>query len=331
MSEIGLKLRGAFVKNEIMVSITCITYNHEKFIADAIESFLMQKTNFKFEILIHDDSSTDQTALIIKKYEEKYPDLIKSIYQIENQYSQGIDVDELNTRRAQGKYIAVCEGDDYWTDPDKLQKQFEYMEAHFECSLCVHNACIVNSFRKKKKCVIECKRSRNFSVDEIIEGGGALFATSSIFYPRYLDNGKPRFYKIAPVGDYPLVIHLALKGTVHYIAESMSAYRIGIKGSWTNREMATLNQRVKHFDEISKMLDEVNSFTNYQYASTIKYTKHKNQFKLMIEQGKFNELKHGNYLEIYNNLNKRDKIKIFIKQHFPYLIKTLQPLRSKYK
>ena len=100
---------------DILVSISCITYNHEKYIRDALEGFLMQKTDFKYEILIHDDASTDNTAKIIREYEEKYPDLIKPIYQKENQWSKGNYriSSTFNIPRAKGKYIAFCEGDDF--------------------------------------------------------------------------------------------------------------------------------------------------------------------------------------------------------------------------
>lgn len=113
---------------EPLVSICCITYNHEKYIRDSIESFLMQETNFPFEIIIHDDASTDKTADIIREYEKKYPELIKPIYQTENQYSKGIRVSLLTYKKSRGKYIAFCEGDDYWTDPLKLQKQVTFLE-----------------------------------------------------------------------------------------------------------------------------------------------------------------------------------------------------------
>ena len=128
----------------ILVSIDCTTYNHGKYISDALDSFLMQNTNFKYEILVHDDASTDDTPKIIKEYESIYPDLIKPIYQKENQYSKGLRVSGINLRRARGKYIAVCEGDDYWIDPYKLQKQVDYMESHPECSMCTHAAYIVS-------------------------------------------------------------------------------------------------------------------------------------------------------------------------------------------
>ena len=99
-----------------LVSICCITYNHAPYIRQCLDGFMMQQTNFTFEVLIHDDASTDGTADIIREYESKYPDIIKPIYQTENQYSKGVKVSAtFNFPRAKGKYIAMCEGDDYWT------------------------------------------------------------------------------------------------------------------------------------------------------------------------------------------------------------------------
>ena len=107
-----------------MVSICCLAYNHEKYIRKTLEGFVNQKTNFNYEILIHDDCSTDNTVNIVEEYRKKYPKLIKPIYQKENQHSKGIKISNVyQFPRAQGKYIAMCEGDDYWTDMNKLQKQ----------------------------------------------------------------------------------------------------------------------------------------------------------------------------------------------------------------
>ena len=117
-------------EKNIMVSICCITYNQEKYIKDAIEGFLMQKTNFLFEIIIHDDASTDKTADIIREYQQKYPDKIRTILQKENQYKKGVRNSYTVFKEAKGKYIAFCEGDDYWIDENKLQKQVNYMEEH---------------------------------------------------------------------------------------------------------------------------------------------------------------------------------------------------------
>ena len=125
--------------SEPLVSISCITYNHENFLRDAIEGFLMQKTTFPIEIIIHDDASTDKTVDIIREYEAKYPDIIKPIYQSENQYSKGIRgiTARFTLPIARGKYIALCEGDDYWTDPYKLQKQLDLIEKYPHASMCV--------------------------------------------------------------------------------------------------------------------------------------------------------------------------------------------------
>src|SRR3972149_8846841 len=122
-----------------LVSVCCITYNHEAYIRNSIEGFLMQITTFPIEIIIHDDASIDNTSDIIREYEIKYPEIIKAIYQTENQWSKGIKPSPTYVwPRARGKYIALCEGDDYWTDPHKLQKQVDFMENHQEYSLCSH-------------------------------------------------------------------------------------------------------------------------------------------------------------------------------------------------
>ena len=124
-----------------LVSICCLTYNHAQFIRKCLDGFLMQQTDFPIEILIHDDCSTDGTTDIIREYEAKYPELIFPLYEEENQYSRGGagKMDLYNYSRARGKYIAYCEGDDYWTDPLKLQKQVDFMEVNPEYSVCFHN------------------------------------------------------------------------------------------------------------------------------------------------------------------------------------------------
>ena len=115
-------------QNEIMVSVFCLAFNHENYIRQTIDSILDQKTSFPFEILIHDDASTDRTAEIIREYERRAPGIVRPIYQQNNQYSQGKNnLYEFMMPRARGKYFAFCECDDYWTDPDKLQKQVDYL------------------------------------------------------------------------------------------------------------------------------------------------------------------------------------------------------------
>lgn len=120
----------------LMVSIWCITYNHEPYIRQCLEGFVMQKTNFRFEAIVHDDASTDGTAAIVRKFAEKYPDIIKPIFETENQYSKHDgSLERIINEHTHGKYVATCEGDDYWTDPLKLQKQVDYLRSHPGCGL----------------------------------------------------------------------------------------------------------------------------------------------------------------------------------------------------
>lgn len=127
------------MQEEIMVSVICTTYNHEKYIGQCLENMVNQKTNFKYEIIVHDDASTDSTASIIMRMQKEYPDILKPILQKENQLSQGCVSADIGVKEARGKYLAFCEGDDYWCDDEKLQKQYDYMESHEDCSFCFHD------------------------------------------------------------------------------------------------------------------------------------------------------------------------------------------------
>ena len=136
----------------LLVSISCITYNHANYIRDTIEGFLIQKINFPIEILIHDDASTDGTEEIIREYEEKYPEIIKPIYGTENQYVKGKRGSRtFNIPRAHGRYIALCEGDDYWTDPLKLQKQIDFLENNHDFSMCISSRIVINEKGEENK------------------------------------------------------------------------------------------------------------------------------------------------------------------------------------
>lgn len=315
---------------DTLVSILCMTYNHEKYISDAIEGFLSQKTNFKYEILIHDDASTDRTAQIIKEYELKYPHLIKPIYQKENQYSIGLNIDEILTNKASGKYFALCEGDDYWTDPYKLQKQVDFLEEHPDFSLCVHAALKINAITGEEITKIRPSDvNREFSTEEIILGGGGLFATNSMVYRKNDVITMPDFYIHAPVGDYPLAIFLSLRGKVYYFDEIMSVYRYGVPGSWSIRiENASDKERINFLKDYINMLDEINYYTNNKYYSIIEKIKTEEEFQLYLLQRNVKELKKDKYSKYYNALGIRDKISLHMQRYFPHVYKILTVIKK---
>lgn len=220
----------------IIVSVCCITYNHVGFISDALDGFLMQSTNFPLEVIVHDDASTDGTADVIREYERRHPDVIKPIYQTENQYSKGIRVSATHVwPRARGKYIALCEGDDYWTDPLKLQKQVEFLEAHPECSMCFHRTELL--FQATGEMVIEREAYQRpyYEVGDVLSHS-LYIPTPSIMFRGALVKEFPAWYFQCPIGDIPLFALLAERGKLGVIDQVMSVHRVWSKSLWRSAD-----------------------------------------------------------------------------------------------
>ncbi len=278
-------------KTTPLVSICCNTYNHVKYIRDAIEGFLMQKTDFPFEILIHDDASTDGTAEIIRGYETKYHHIIKPIYQTENQYSKGIKISATyNFPRAKGKYIALCEGDDYWIDPLKLQKQVDFLEANPDCSICFHASKhikdnVTNMFythRPKK-----IPKNNKFEIKHAILGGGGFMATNSMLFLRKHILELPEWMNKTPVGDLPLMLVVASKGYIGYLDDIMSVYRIMTENSWSST-MQDKQKRVRHHYAMLEMWDNFDQWSDKKYHKYVLMKKFKN--KIYFLKGKIRQL-----------------------------------------
>ncbi len=302
----------------VLVSIDCAAYNHENYIAQALDGFLMQEADFDYEILIHDDASTDRTAEIIRKYQRKYPDIIKPIYQTENQYSKGIHVDAYNRLRAQGKYIALCEGDDYWTDSRKLQRQVEYMEANPECTMCFHSVEMVNNDQTPTgRFIRPYRENRLVSVEDIIAGGGDFFGTCSVVFPKKCMDDPPEFYLQCPIGDAPLALNLAIQGTVYYMDEMMSAYRRGVEGSWSSQALGSKDKLIKHLIAMIQMRKSFNNYTNFIYTDSVELKIIKLEAALLIAEGNLKKLKSERYRKYYNQFGTSRIAKIYLNKYFP--------------
>lgn len=213
--------------NKILVSICCLAYNHESYIRNCLDGFITQRTNFDFEVIIHDDASNDKTAEIIKEYELKYPNLIKPIYQIENQWSKGVRItSELNFPRSKGKYIALCEGDDYWTDPYKLQKQVDFLEANPDYVLSFHKVKILKTDGTLVEDFIT-KVPENYENQETLARLGNYIHTPSVVFRNIIKEFPPEM-KLSPIGDYFLYMLLSEYGKLKYFEEEMAVYRFGV-------------------------------------------------------------------------------------------------------
>lgn len=220
--------------NKIMVSICCLAFNHEKFIRQALDGFIMQQTNFPFEIVIHDDASTDNTANIIKEYEAKYPNLFNALYQSVNQksiYKSGINP-RFNYPRAKGKYIALCEGDDYWTDPYKLQKQVDFLEANPDFNLCFTKSNqLINGDKLELKKIPDISSDGIYTYNDLLQHYNFITTASVVFRKNF--NNIPSWIYQLPYGDMGLYCLVSRDAKIKCLPEISSVYRVHNNGIWS--------------------------------------------------------------------------------------------------
>lgn len=241
--------------DEVVVSVICLAYNHEAWIRDALEGFVKQRAPFRFEVLVHDDASTDGTASVIREYQARYPELIRAVFQEENRLSKGIPVSlRYLAPLVRGRYVALCEGDDYWTDPHKLEKQVAALEAHPGVDVCAHCVCRMQD-GKVRGYVAPRLCNGLVSPGDVIVGGGSRYVATSSLLCR-----AEAYLRMTPmreilVNDYVLQLQCAARGGLYYLSDSMSVYRTGVPGSWNARNSgrraaarATNREMLRAFD-----------------------------------------------------------------------------------
>jgi glycosyltransferase involved in cell wall biosynthesis len=243
----------------ITVSICCLTYNHRPFIKECLEGFLIQKCNFKFEVLIYDDASTDGTSEIILEYQSKFPDIIKPIIQIENQYSKGVKVNSFyNFSRAKGKYIAICEGDDYWFDESKLQKQIDFLESNYDYTMCFHSSKVIQQVKDVKKDFPKVE-DREYLTDELFIKW--LTPTASIVFRSDVLDERILSKRLVG-GDRSLSLLCSDKGKIMGMSDEMSAYRVHLGGiSFTRVQNLKVNLYIKYIDHFRYLGENFNKIS----------------------------------------------------------------------
>lgn len=230
-----------------LLSVCCIAYNHESYIKDSLEGFVNQETNFPFEIIVHDDASTDNTREILISFQRYYPSLVRLILRESNQFSMR-RFDFINDifDAARGKYIAICEGDDFWIDPHKLQRQVDFLEKNENYSMCIHNAKVFNCSTGNSDIFNSRKLPKKISVHDVVLR--RWFSPTASFVFR---NGNARLpTSINANGDIIILYQNAREGYVHYIDDIMSVYRLFSAGSLSegaSKQRAVLYKKKLNF------------------------------------------------------------------------------------
>ncbi|MEY1230452.1 glycosyltransferase [Proteus terrae] len=323
------------------VSIICCTYNQELYISDAINSFLSQKTKYKFEIIIHNDCSTDNTNDILISFKERYPNIIQIIKPKENLYSKyGINAPGLNAiSQSLGKYIAFCEGDDFWIDKNKIQAQITTLENNSNINICftaakyfdANNGTIVgNKIAKTNKNI--------FTLSEVIKNGGDFIPTASILVKKETFNTIPKWFINAPVGDYFLQMYSAKEKGAIYLPLITTLYRVNSIGSWSSsknqrsiEEIIEFQKRMNNSLNLMKIdgfnINDLNyAITNQETITTIQ----------LIKNGHYSQAKNNIINSWINNpnINKMQRKLYYLRNIFSilhklYLIKKI--LKDKMK
>lgn len=320
-------------QDNIMVSVLSLAYNQESLIRSALDGFVMQKTDFAFEVLVNDDASPDGTAKIILEYAEKYPDIIIPVCQKQNLYSQDVDIIiDVLTPMARGKYLAFCEGDDFWTDPYKLQKQVDFLEKNSDYVACVHNSVAHDCSGQTPDCLlVENKEEHDLTFEDVIQGMYKAYQTSSLMLRRELHDHMPEFYHIAcdyGFGDWPKAIWLTLNGKVRFMPEPMSTYRIMSNPSSWSANNFSVKRRLHGLEGDVAMLSAVKELVCEEKKALTDKVILEKKFTMCILEERFKELRKPPFDALWKQMSSREKLKIYIKEWFPWLYHRFRKIRD---
>lgn len=330
-------------RNEVMVSVFCLTYNHEKYIRKALEGFVNQETTFNYEVLVHDDASTDNTPIIIREFQEKYPNIIKPIIQNENQFSKPDHKPIISTfllPKARGKYCAWCEGDDYWINPYKLQMQVDALEREPGCVACF---CAVRAINREGN-------ELNIRYPFLNTGGvynseeyinyclypGKMepmpfhlsgFLLRKEIYLKYTEH-PPEYRCFFKAGDIPLFLYCGLQGQIYYINKEMSYYRTGISASWSGRLRSDNEKFVKFWNEESEAIQSFDDYTGGKYHLAAEKGANLRKFLALYKANNFVGMHKRNMRLFWSQFTLKKKMRLFALYFFPKVVELRRKLRQ---
>lgn len=299
-------------KTRVIVSVCVQTYNQEDYIVECLDGILMQKTNFPFEVILGEDESTDNTRAICKRYAEQFPEKIKlflrsrkDVIKINGNATGRYNFIE-NLKACSGKYIALCEGDDYWTDPLKLQKQVDFLEANPNYGMCLHNVQQLNTFDDSKNTIIpNVITNTDISLNEYVLSNRT--ATCSIMFKSTCFFPIQNWFKKLPFGDLGLILSVlkACNGKAHVLSDCMGVYRIHEKGIHGNlhKNNSRLIKAYKQHIQFTRIIK--NELLKERTYKTIIFKKYINTYKVLAklyktENQKFSVAKSNLFKKYYN-------------------------------
>lgn len=256
-----------------VVSVVCITYNQRDYIKDALRGFLLQKTDFPFEVIVHDDASTDGTREIIRAFRDEYPGIVRLILQSENQYSQGKKNTLVAAAKAKGEYVALCEGDDFWIGRDKLQRQVDFLRANPKHNLCFHRQKKYPDSASLKESFYELfvypARPSVVSVGSLIIGDGGFVPTASIVVRRVALEGLPDWFYECPVGDFFIQVICSAPAGALFLPDRLSCYRRASNGSWSASVLSSAERRFFHVKRMVVALRRLDGYFSFKFRRGI--------------------------------------------------------------
>ncbi|MDW7657237.1 MAG: glycosyltransferase [Bacillota bacterium] len=305
-----------------LVSICCITYNHEAYIGDAIAGFIGQRLRFACEILIGEDCSTDGTRAVIKSWQDRYPGRIQLVT---GDHNIGGRANAMRLRQlARGRYIATCEGDDYWTDPDKLQRQVDALEDNPGCSACFHAVAVVRPGGRPTGRILRppgMNPEKIYKADEIITLMGGVFHMSSALMRRDYLLDLPDFYRTCKVGDLPLTLVLADRGNFLFLDQVWSHYRVGVPGSAIRRFFggAAPDPSEALRRSLLEAYEAFDQYSHQRYAAAVAAAMDQVRFQILLGKPDLKVLRREPFRTWFRALSRTERLKTRLRAWCPRL------------
>lgn len=303
-----------------------MTYNQKEYIAKAIDSILSQKVNIDYSILIHDDCSSDGTYEIVLDYQSKYPNKIQVIHQNNRKFL----IDGFNMMiykylvpHIKTKYVAYCDGDDYWCDDTKLQKQYDFMEIHKDYSMCFHSAYqLKSSGDMSSKWFISKDKDIGMS-DLVNDKPGICIATSSIFLKKEVFVNFPNWRKEFPVEDVPMYMMAAIYGKIHCLSDAMCIYRQFASGSWTSQNKNDIDRKLKHLRGIKEATMSFNEWSQHKYSDLVDLQIKGCDFRIAILTKNYSVIFNKTYKHLFKRLPFKERLSLKLQYRLPNLYNLL--------